>query len=170
MNRDAWGRRLISESEICDLLYADPMFDLDKLEMADPHKHNAAIKSNYSELDSIKQLEAIEIEPQRWHQINQEHWWMPDHYSEMDIAKHVLEACEGEAELQRCGMELIEYQDRGLLPLLRYLKYLVDTLRSKDVVWGVGRGSSVASFVLYKLGVHRINSLHYDLDFQEFMR
>jgi len=38
------------------------------------------------------------------------------------------------------------------------------------VIWGVGRGSSVASFVLYKLGVHRINSLHYNLDVGEFLR
>jgi DNA polymerase III alpha subunit len=62
------------------------------------------------------------------------------------------------------------YQERGLMDLLRYLKYLVDVMRANRVVWGVGRGSSVASFVLYKLGVHRINSLHYELDSTEFLR
>ena len=54
--------------------------------------------------------------------------------------------------------------------MLCYLKYLIDTMRENSIVWGVGRGSSVASFVLYKIGVHRINSLYYDLDFNEFMR
>ena len=54
--------------------------------------------------------------------------------------------------------------------MLRYLRYLVDTLRANGIVWGVGRGSSVASFVLYKIGVHRINSIEHDLDFNEFMR
>jgi DNA polymerase III alpha subunit len=54
--------------------------------------------------------------------------------------------------------------------LLRYLKYLVDTMTQNRLIWGVGRGSSVASFVLYKLGVHRINSLHYELDPAEFLR
>jgi DNA polymerase-3 subunit alpha len=60
--------------------------------------------------------------------------------------------------------------ERDLFPLLRYLKYLVDTMRNNNVVWGVGRGSSVASFVLYKMGVHRINSLYYDLDPAEFLK
>jgi DNA polymerase III alpha subunit len=43
-------------------------------------------------------------------------------------------------------------------------------MRTNHIIWGVGRGSSVASHVLYKLGVHRINSLHYNLDIQEFLR
>lgn len=170
MNRDAYGRRLVSESEACDLLYADPAKDLSRLEISDPIKHNDAVKKNYSELSPINALSSITLEPTAWHHLNQTNWWMPNGYGDMDIAKHILDSCEGEAELQRCGMELMEYQERDLLPLLRYLKYLVDTLRSNGVVWGVGRGSSVASFVLYKLGVHRINSLHYDLDFKEFMR
>jgi DNA polymerase III alpha subunit len=62
------------------------------------------------------------------------------------------------------------FQERGMFPLLCYLKYLVDTMRENNVVWGVGRGSSVASFVLFLLGVHRINSLYYDLSIDEFLK
>ncbi len=62
------------------------------------------------------------------------------------------------------------YQERGLFDLLRYLTYLVDVMRDNQVIWGVGRGSSVASYVLYLLGVHRINSMFYDLDVGEFLR
>jgi len=62
------------------------------------------------------------------------------------------------------------FQERNLFDLLRYLKYLVDTLRSNRMIWGVGRGSSVASYVLYLLGVHRIDSLFYQLDAREFLR
>jgi DNA polymerase III alpha subunit len=62
------------------------------------------------------------------------------------------------------------YQERGLFDLLRYLKYLVDAMATNKLIWGVGRGSSVASYVLYKLGVHRIDSLYYDLDPSEFLR
>jgi DNA polymerase III alpha subunit len=54
--------------------------------------------------------------------------------------------------------------------LLKYLKYLVDTMRENNIVWGVGRGSSVASFVLFLLEVHRINSLYYDLSIDEFLK
>lgn len=88
----------------------------------------------------------------------------------MDIAAHVLSLCEGPAELQRAGQELLMFQERDLFDLLRWLVYLVDVMRENRIVWGVGRGSSVASFVLYKLGVHRINSLHYDLDPHQFLR
>jgi DNA polymerase III alpha subunit len=57
-----------------------------------------------------------------------------------------------------------------MFDLLRYLKYFVDTMRKNSVLWGLGRGSSVASYVLYLLGVHRINSLYYDLDIKEFLK
>ena len=100
----------------------------------------------------------------------QSHWFMPDSYRDLDIAEHVLSLCNTHAELQRCGQELLMFQERGLFDLLRYLKYLVDVMTEHSMIWGVGRGSSTASFVLYKLGVHRIDSLHYDLDPAEFLR
>jgi DNA polymerase III alpha subunit len=102
--------------------------------------------------------------------VRQRDWFMPDHYKHLDIAEHVLELCSTEAQLQRVGQELLMFQERGLFDLLRYLKYLVDVMRDNQVIWGVGRGSSVASYVLYLLGVHRIDSLFYDLDPGEFLR
>jgi len=105
-----------------------------------------------------------------WHAANQQQWHMPNEYQQLDIAQHVLNLCESEAELQRCGAELLLYQERDLFDLLRYLKYLVDVMGANNIIWGVGRGSSVASFVLYKLGVHRIDSLYYNLDIGEFLR
>ena len=95
---------------------------------------------------------------------------MPDKYKNLDIATHVLGLCQSEAELQRCGAELMLYQERDLFDLLRYLAYLVSVMRENRIIWGVGRGSSVASYVLYKLGVHRIDSLCYNLNIGEFLR
>jgi DNA polymerase III alpha subunit len=95
---------------------------------------------------------------------------MPQEYKDFDIAQYVLELCKTQEELQRVGQELLLYQDRNLFMLLRFMKYLVDTLRKNNIVWGVGRGSSVASFVLYLIGVHKINSLYYDLDITEFLK
>lgn len=100
----------------------------------------------------------------------QSQWFMPDKYKQLDIAEYVLSLCDSSAELQRCGEELLLFQERNLFDLLRYLKYLVDLMTEHRLIWGVGRGSSVASFVLYKLGVHKIDSLHYDLDPAEFLR
>ena len=95
---------------------------------------------------------------------------MPKEYMDMDIAQFVLEQCTTDAELQRAGKELLMFQERDMFVLLKYLKYLVDTMRQNNIVWGVGRGSSVASFVLFLLGVHRINSLYYDLSIEEFLK
>jgi DNA polymerase III alpha subunit len=105
-----------------------------------------------------------------WHAEQQANWHMPDEYKQLDIAQHILELCDTEAELQRVGEELLLYQERNLFDLLRYLKYLVDVMQTNRMIWGVGRGSSVASYVLYLLRVHRVNSLFYDLDPREFLR
>ena len=100
----------------------------------------------------------------------QKNWKMPQEYKDLDIAEYVLGLCSTEAELQRVGEELLLYQERDLFNLLRYLKYLVDLMTENNVIWGVGRGSSVASYILYKLGVHKIDSIYYQLDIKEFLR
>jgi DNA polymerase III alpha subunit len=113
-------------------------------------------------------LQAVTVE--EFDHRNQSNWLMPDQYKNLDIAEHVLNLCESEAALQRVGEELLLYQARDLFDLLRYLKFLVDIMKQNNLIWGVGRGSSVASYVLYLLGVHRIDSLHYNLDIAEFLR
>jgi DNA polymerase-3 subunit alpha len=95
---------------------------------------------------------------------------MPQEYAELDIAKHILELCKTPEDLQRVAQELLLFQEQNLFPLLCYLKYLVDTMREHSVVWGVGRGSSVASYVLYIIGVHKINPIKHNLDWREFLR
>ena len=116
--------------------------------------------------DELAQLQSQE----EWDHRCQANWYMPEEYKSMDIAAHVLNLCRSDAELQRCGEELLLFQERNLFDLLRYLKYLVDVMKENRLIWGVGRGSSVASYVLYKLEVHRIDSLYYELDPAEFLR
>jgi len=105
-----------------------------------------------------------------WDRLQQTNWHMPEEFKTLDIAEHVLDLCRTEAELQRVGQELLLYQERGLFDLLRYLHYLVTVMKSNRIIWGVGRGSSVASYVLYLLEVHKINSMFYELDINEFLR
>jgi len=105
-----------------------------------------------------------------WDAIKQQNWHMPKEYVDLDIAEYILGLCTTDAELQRCGQELLLYQERNLFSLLKYLKYLIDVMIENRVIWGVGRGSSVASYVLYKIGVHRVDSMFYELDIDEFLR
>jgi DNA polymerase III alpha subunit len=106
----------------------------------------------------------------KWDQHQQQNWHMPEEYKQLDIAEYVIGLCTSQEELQRVGTELLMFQQRDLFDLLRYLKYLVDVMRENQLIWGVGRGSSTASYVLYLLGVHRIDSMYYDLDPEEFLR
>ena len=100
----------------------------------------------------------------------QSEWFMPDEYKNLDIYRYLEEQCGTPDEVKRVDEEFIEYEKRGLLDLLRFLVYLVKIMRENNIVWGVGRGSSVASYILYLIGIHKINSIQYQLDWHEFMR
>ena len=71
---------------------------------------------------------------------------------------------------KRTQDELMMFESRNLMPVLRYIKYLVDTMRNNNIVWGVGRGSSLASFVLFLIGINKVNPLLHNLDIHEFLR
>lgn len=169
-NIDKYFRSVVTEQDVCDQLYVNRQFDVTNIEIASTEKYNSAVESLYLTWPKLKQLTAITIEPDAWHAQNQNTWLMPEEYKQFNIAKWLLDKCSNETELQRTGAELLMYADLDMLDLLRYLKYLVDTLRTNNIVWGVGRGSSVASFVLFLIGVHKINSISYDLDINEFIR
>lgn len=170
LNIDQYGRSLISEHMVCKKLYADPKLNYDNAQLKLPEKYNQAIDSVYVKYSKLSKLESLNDTVDEYHEKNLKIWHMPEEYLNLDIAKWLLDQCADEIELQRTGQELLLFVERDMLNLLRYLKYLVDTMRSNSVVWGVGRGSSVASFVLYLLGVHRINSIVYNLDIEEFIR
>ena len=168
MRNDKFGQLILSEDDICNHLLTDPS-----------KKIKNALTETVISLDDILDLSDVPVftlyqDPNMsvtdFDKNNQKNWLMPDEYKNLDIALFVLNKCSTEAELQRAGKELFLYQERNLFPLLQYLKYLVDTMRNNNIVWGVGRGSSVASFVLFLLGVHRINSLYYDLSIDEFLK
>jgi DNA polymerase III alpha subunit len=131
---------------------------------------SAVILENIPSFVKYNKLALQDVTVEEFDQTNQRNWLMPDQYKNLDIAEHVLNLCRSEAALQRVGEELLLYQERDLFSLLRYLKFLVDIMKQNNLIWGVGRGSSVASYVLYLLGVHRIDSLHYNLDIAEFLR
>ena len=97
-------------------------------------------------------------------------WNMPDEYKDFDVQQFCFDQCTTDDQKARVALELIMFKDRQLLPMLKFLKYMVDTMRKYNIVWGVGRGSSVSSYVLYLLGVHKINSLKYNLDIKEFLK
>ncbi len=97
---------------------------------------------------------------------------IPQHYKDLDVEKFVYSKLEqGDPnQIGRVEMELELYKARNLLPMLQLVIYIVDTLRKHNLVWGVGRGSSVASYVLFLLGVHKVDSHKYMLNIREFLK
>jgi DNA polymerase III alpha subunit len=97
---------------------------------------------------------------------------IPQYYKELDVVEYIigLVADPTSEKLERIGMELDMFRTRNLFPVLQLLIYIVDTMRKNGVVWGVGRGSSVASYCLYLIGVHKIDSLKYNLNIREFLK
>ena len=97
-------------------------------------------------------------------------WFMPNEYRSFDIKQFCIGRCTTPEQILRVEVEMDAYEVRGMIPLLQWTKHFVDACIENDIVWGIGRGSSVASFVLFLLGVHQIDSVKYNLDWQEFLR
>ena len=170
MIQNKFGEMIFSETDVCDLI----MQGRDPMTLSDMIVDSTVDLNRWPDIidpvPNFLQQRFHACSVPEFHATQQKNWYMPDKYKQLDIAAHVLALCESEAELQRCGAELMMYQERDLFDLLRYLAYLVDAMRENRIIWGVGRGSSVSSYVLYKLGVHRIDSLYYNLDIGEFLR
>lgn len=170
MKYGPYGEVYTTSDELCDLLYKNPKLNIFNFEVTDHKQFNDAVKALHAELHTLKGYTAATKSVETFDRMNQSNWFMPQEYKDLDIAKWLLDQCKEDYELQRVGEELLLYQERSLFNLLRFSKYLVDTLRKNNVVWGVGRGSSVASYALYLIGIHRINSIFYDLDIGEFLK
>ena len=101
--------------------------------------------------------------------VNKNNWFIPDEYKLLDIEKYLVEQCP-EQNYTRLAEELALFEQNNMIPVLKTMKYVVDTLRKNNIVWGVGRGSSVSSYVLFLIGIHKIDSVKYDLPIDEFFK
>ena len=163
---------MYNRHDLYEMLYNQE--NIESIECVEWHedfeKYNAAISSNYLNINAIKPIEIITTELEEFDKNNQSIWFLPDEYKTIDVTDYVNKLCYTEQERRRVDEELTEFSKRDMIMLLRYMIYLVDHMRENKIVWGVGRGSSVASYVLYLIGIHKINSIHYDLDWKEFLR
>lgn len=169
MRTDIYGQHIYSDQDLLDIYLSNTEFNCSSKILVE----NSVSIDQTLDLENIPDLvkytdPGLSIE--EFDTICKNNWYMPESYKNLDIAHFVLSQCQNDEELQRAGKELLLYQERDMFMLLRYLKYLVDTMRKNNIVWGVGRGSSVASFVLFLMGVHKINSLYYGLEIDEFLK
>lgn len=159
-NKDLMDMIYSGHIEKCHVVLCDPSDDIDKF--------NTAMEEQG--MSPLQKYIPLDVDQKTFDGVCQSEWFMPDEYKNMNVFEYCVKKTEKPYEYKRVDEELEEFRNRGMIDLLRYMIYLVDFMRENNIVWGVGRGSSVASYVLYLIGVHRINSIQYDLDWREFLR
>lgn len=172
MKYDSYGQVFVQTSEICDLLYKNPELKIENFLVEDPETYNKSVQFFHVDFPKLKKYtkDSSSSSIEEFDMYNQSNWFMPESFKLMDIKSFLIAKCKSQQELNRIEQEFKLFEERNLVELLKFLHYLVETLRQNNIVWGVGRGSSVASYVLFLLGVHRIDSLKYDLDISEFLK
>lgn len=175
MKVDIYGRTIVTPEEVFESLYSGKISNLENLYFENEaviDQFNRSVKENADHIPkpqlyaSANDYDSVEL----FDESNRCDWFMPDEYNNfpMDIWLH--DQCKTEAEHARVDEELVLFIQHGVYDVLFYLKYLVDTMRKNNIVWGVGRGSSVSSYILFLLGVHKIDSIKYNLDIKEFLK
>lgn len=173
MKTDQFGEVILNENDLIQGLYSGKINNLSIVNVEDQNlidHFNNACKSNADPIQKIVRYSSPDIAVSEYDQRCQNSWFMPDEYKNFDIESYVRSFCETDEEIDRVNMELRLFHQYDMINVLKFLKYLVDTMRINNVVWGVGRGSSVASYCLFLIGAHRINSLKYNLDINEFLK
>jgi DNA polymerase III alpha subunit len=180
MHRDIYGHVVLEEEDLMQRLYRDPDFDFSGVTSTVAREYNHSVEKLHVKFPKLTTVDVLDLsqDVETFDQENQKIWFMPEQYQNLDVWEHLSTRMAllvqrnrfGPEHLDRVLTEMNMFEQRGMMPLLRYLIYLVDVMRDNQVLWGVGRGSSVASYVLYLIGVHRVDSFKYNLNIGEFLK
>lgn len=151
---------MIREQDLIELLYQD---------------RGGAVAINDSSLESyLAGCRDLGLEPKFQPEHLPEnphlHWNMPQHYQDLDLDRHFAVLVNSQEQIDRVAQELRLFRENGLEPMLRFMIYMVDVMREKRILWGVGRGSSVSSYLLFLIGLHSVDAIKYNLDIREFIK
>ena len=171
MKTDSLGIPRFSNQDLMNMIYsghADKVHVVLCDESDDVDKFNVAMEEQG--LPKLQKYIPLDVDQKTFDGVCQSEWFMPDQYKNMNVIEYIIKRTNTPQEYKRVDEELQEFKKRDMLDLLKYMIYLVDFMRDNNIIWGVGRGSSVASYVLYLIGVHKINSIQFGLDWREFLR
>lgn len=167
MKLDKFANPIFNEADIFDVLYSGHQTALSDLVVEDNYELSQLAKIaeiNFATFDSYD-LSIDDFDSKA-----QDLWFMPEQYYQFNVHSYCISKCKLAIEKERVIAELTEFENRKMIRVLQWLKFFVDTCLEENIVWGVGRGSSVSSYVLYLLNVHKIDSIKYNLDWRDFLR
>jgi DNA polymerase III alpha subunit len=165
-----YGDCVYTESDLLELIYQNPDLDISNIHLDNTEKYMNALKELGVDLPPVIPEPKNHIPLQEFDKANTQSWFMPAQYETIDVEQWLLDKCQNQIEKDRVSSEMSKFREKEFVQVLQFLIYFVDTMRANNIVWGVGRGSSVASFCLFLIGVHKINPLLYKLDITEFLR
>ena len=171
MKTDKFGVPRFSSTDIFDALYQgkiDAVADMLCESCEEIQKFNKSAEELGT--DKIRVYEPLDCGVEDFDHALQSEWFMPAQYQDLDVLQLCLDRCDSDEARDRVRDEYRGFEQRDMANLLRFLTYLVDFMRKEKIVWGVGRGSSVSSYILYLIGVHKIDPIQYGLDWHEFLR
>lgn len=128
------------------------------------------------QVSAEEQVKAVQREPV---QLDMS-WQLPEDYQQLDLADYILTKFEerlpelGYSEellaiaAARIEHELEEVERRGMIEFMRTVIFIIDEMRRTGVIWGVGRGSSCASYLLFLIGLHVVDCVTMDIPAEEF--
>lgn len=168
---DPWGRTIVDYETVQELLLAGtPLDDI----LVDPDARieafNALLKERDKTSFSLHTPEPPQNTPEQEHAARAAEWLICEDLRGIDLRAFLVSLCSTPEQVARVHEEMDLFEARDLIPLLTTMVCLVDHFRRNKVVWGVGRGSSVASYVLFLIGVHRIDPLRYGLSIHDFLK
>lgn len=174
-DRTLWfdGDSSVSEDEIVHLLSAGlPIGGLFVENITDTIKQYNQLVPSEDRIEVKTKSKELSLE-----------WNLPEKYKTLNVRDYVDMCLYRELEQKMPGQLTIPYDMRmrvseemelyyklNLFDVLRTLIYIINTLCANNIIWSVGRGSSVSSYVLYLIGVHDVDSLKYGLDIEDFLR
>jgi DNA polymerase III alpha subunit len=166
-----YGQAILSSDNLRDLLlqgknisHLNVIFD-EEIELFQKYQ-SELLPDTITFLDAPEELLTFD----EFHQKCADEWVFPDIYQQIDVLKWLLDKCKTQQEIDRVRVEYALYEERELIMLLRLFIYIISYLREKKFVWGVGRGSSVSSYILYLIGVHRVDSIKYGLEIKDYLK
>lgn len=104
-------------------------------------------------------------------------WVIPDKYKYLNIEKCILDLFDliekdslYEKRVSRFEEEIELFVINDLYDILKVIIYILDTFKEKDIIWGVGRGSSCSSYIFYLMELHSVDCVLYDINIKDFIK
>jgi len=173
MEMNKFGEVILNEAEVLSGMYAGKITSLEHVNIIDPaivEQFNKSIELNADRISKLQLYVESDDPIEFFDEATQLSWMIPDEYKSFNIVEWLNSQCTTEEQRARVHEELLLFIQHGMYEVLICLKYLVDFMREHKIVWGLGRGSSVASYCLYLIGIHKVDSIKYQLDIKEFLK